>query len=361
MKRVLLRYFSANNLGDDLFVKVVTERYEDQFTAFSNVSNPTLEAIDNLRIIRRPKVYYLLHKVLARFTGKRHAWLQSALTHNDLFLYVGGSIFQQEEPIDAWKREDLFYQQIRKPYYLLGSNIGPYRDGQDFLDILHRIFEHATDVCFRDTASYNLFEDLFTTRLASDVVLTMKTPELVLDDQGGAIVSVVDCYKRFGEKVGLAYERAVADLTAGLVAQGLRVKYISFWDTDGDTDVSNRIFKSLPERLKPGVEVVGYTGNIDEVVGLFARCSTVIATRFHAVILGLLFGKKVLPMAYSDKTLNILKDMDFQGPVIDIREIDQFDVATFDFDSIQVNNVDAQKALAEKQFQELDKVLEKRK
>ena len=79
------------------------------------------------------------------------------------------------------------------------------------------------------------------------------------------------------------------------------------------------------------------------------------------MILGLLFGKKVLPVAYSDKTINILNDMGFIGPVIDINNIDNFDVKAFDLSSLKINDIDTQKNLAEKQFRELDKVLEKRK
>ena len=74
-----------------------------------------------------------------------------------------------------------------------------------------------------------------------------------------------------------------------------------------------------------------------------------------------MFGKKVLPIVYSDKTLNILRDLDFDGPIFDIREIDKFSGRKFDVSSLRLNDVSKQKKLAEKQFQELDKILEKRK
>ena len=74
-----------------------------------------------------------------------------------------------------------------------------------------------------------------------------------------------------------------------------------------------------------------------------------------------MFGKKVLPIVYSDKTINILRDLNFDGPIFDIREIDKFNGQKFDISNLRVNNIDKQKKLAEKQFQELDKILEKRK
>lgn len=74
-----------------------------------------------------------------------------------------------------------------------------------------------------------------------------------------------------------------------------------------------------------------------------------------------MFGKKILPIVYSDKTLNILRDLDFDGPIFDIREIDKLSGRKFDISNLKSNDVSRQKKLAEKQFQELDKILEKRK
>jgi colanic acid/amylovoran biosynthesis protein len=117
----------------------------------------------------------------------------------------------------------------------------------------------------------------------------------------------------------------------------------------------------MDDELRKKIETYMYRGDLDEALTVLAKSEVVVASRFHASILGLLFGKKVLPMAYSDKTTNILNDMNFEGPVIDIRKIDEFDGSTFDFSSLKINDVSAQKTLAEKQFQELDKVLTRRK
>ena len=45
------------------------------------------------------------------------------------------------------------------------------------------------------------------------------------------------------------------------------------------------------------------------------ECETIIATRFHAMILGWVLGKNVVPIVYSTKQTQVLADCGFQGPM----------------------------------------------
>ena len=46
----------------------------------------------------------------------------------------------------------------------------------------------------------------------------------------------------------------------------------------------------------------------------------IVASRFHANILGLITGTLILPLVYSSKTENVLKDIDFNGKILDIKD-----------------------------------------
>ena len=59
------------------------------------------------------------------------------------------------------------------------------------------------------------------------------------------------------------------------------------------------------------VRTLYYWNNIQEVLTELASSNTVIGTRFHAVILGLLAGAEVLPIMYSNKTGYVLDDLGF--------------------------------------------------
>lgn len=50
---------------------------------------------------------------------------------------------------------------------------------------------------------------------------------------------------------------------------------------------------------------------MDEVLRELAASEIVVGTRFHATILGLVAGARVLPIMYSDKTKHVLEDIHF--------------------------------------------------
>ena len=75
------------------------------------------------------------------------------------------------------------------------------------------------------------------------------------------------------------------------------------------------------------------------------------------MILGLLFGKTVIPIVYSKKTLNVMKDLDFKGDYIKIEEFNNFDIS-----SLNLNyTLDISKEILDSQrhFEKLDLYLEK--
>ena len=225
------------------------------------------------------------------------------------------------------------------------------------------IVSGAQDVCFRDKASYELFRDIPSVRVATDIAFTLNTGmfESVPKQTKTVIISVIDAYSRFDEVTADRYEREIVNLSRQLVKDGYKVTLMSFCKYEGDEIATQRILGKMGKKLQESVSSYAYTGDINEALGILSRSEIIVASRFHAAILGLVFGKKVLPIVYSDKTLNILRDLDFDGPIFDIREIDKLSGRKFDISNLKSNDVSRQKKLAEKQFQELDKILEKRK
>ena len=50
MKKALLHFYSNNNLGDDLFVKILTDRYKNKFSSVVVLPNKTFAEVDNLKL-----------------------------------------------------------------------------------------------------------------------------------------------------------------------------------------------------------------------------------------------------------------------------------------------------------------------
>lgn len=359
MKKVLLRFYSANNLGDDLFIKIITERYKNQFSLISYVNAPFLKSIKNITVYKN-RIFAALSRRLSKLFSVSNIWLSLLAKKNDLFVYIGGSIFMEQDNLPSWKKEKKYYDDLSIDYYILGLNFGPYTTSE-FKNLTTDIFKEAKDVCFRDKASYELFNDLNTTRLATDVAFSMDTSKYTVSNEKVTIFSLINCEGRFDQKIAEKYEREIGVMTKKLVEDGYKVIYMSFCQYESDETVNHRVLAGLDKTTASNVELFKYYSNLEEALALIAKCEIIIATRFHAIILGLLFSKKVLPLAYSKKTLNILQDLDFKGDVIDINNIEGFNGKDVDFIKLKITDVTEQVNLAHLQFQELDKVLVREK
>src|SRR5699024_4217930 len=103
-----------------------------------------------------------------------------------------------------------------------------------------------------------------------------------------------------------------------------------------------------------------YRGDIDEAIQIISSSRYMIATRFHAMILGWLHHKPTLPIAYSEKMTNVMNDVGYKGMYIDFTNLDdlQFDKV---YDDLKTNAVNISKQIenSEKHFKKLDEFLEK--
>ena len=85
----------------------------------------------------------------------------------------------------------------------------------------------------------------------------------------------------------------------------------------------------------------------------------VIATRFHAMILGLAENKPVLPIIYSDKTINVLNDLNFEGEIIDLRKDKDWSLISEPqkWGSLPIDMTDRLKVDSQLHFSKLDEFL----
>lgn len=357
MKKVFLRFYDLQNFGDDLFLHIITSRYANQFTVTSKA--PTA-------ILKRKNVTVFSNKLMLLFFRfiEKYVYPKNFLTHwlinrNDIYAYVGGSLFIDNGDTKHWQNERTFYKQLKKPYYILGSNFGP-SHSNEYTQLVRDILAGAQDVCFRDSASYALFKDLQNVRLSTDIAFTLDTSPYKTEAEKLAIFSIIDCSERFDAAITDKYDLEIIKLSQHLVNQGYRVMHMSFCKSEGDEAAIQRIRTKMQPKLADAIETYNYEGNLHEALTLLAKSDIIVGGRFHASVLGLLFAKKVLPMAYSDKTINLLRDLHFKGDVVDIRAIQDFDGMHVDFNNIPVQDMRQQIEYAQSQFSELDKVLTKK-
>src|SRR5699024_8682160 len=103
--------------------------------------------------------------------------------------------------------------------------------------------------------------------------------------------------KEFHEK----YETSILEISKKLIKKGFKVVLMSFCQKEGDEEAITRIKNKVTNE---NITSYLYRGDLEEALSVLKSSKSVIATRFHSLILGLLFKKPVFPFIYSGKTRN---------------------------------------------------------
>ncbi|WP_422802917.1 polysaccharide pyruvyl transferase family protein [Streptococcus sp. FT1-106] len=345
MKKIFLKGYLKNNLGDDLFVKIITERYPDN--KFYSIGQGKYN-FSNLMLIDSAKA-----KIFSGFTKlfslNKFSFELLLRKYCDAMLLLGGSMF-----IEGKSRYD---NQLFKEgnYYVLGSNFGPYKSNNYYNEV-HSIFSRATDVCLRDRASYDLFNDISNVRMGSDIVFSMPVEKYIPKTKDKRVVfSVINPVIKLDEEVSKNYKTNIINCIHFFKREGYDITLMSFCDFEGDRDFIDEVSGILPNNY---IDKYYYDGNIDEALKIFGKSEIIVASRFHASIIGLIMDKTIIPFVYSDKTLNVLEDMHFMGKILDIR-----DNEIIDFNQLFNNNLNYKISISEQinsaysHFKKLDEYL----
>lgn len=320
-RSVFVYAYTNLNVGDDLFLHrlfsayphvhfamIARKPYREMFRRYRNVTVFEEDAVP-LQLCKKLRIEEKVQWRIAH--GYDHA------------VYIGGSIFKE---FPEWENQHVWYRELFDPGRLcfLGCSWGPCRTAQ-FQEHMTAVLSEMKDVCFRDRYSYNTFAQLPNVRYAPDLLFGLDWSRYAgVEEQKQVFISIVNC--RAGN-VDLpehadAYHRFIGSLTERFARQGYRTVLCSFCEPEGDPAAAEEIRSQLPPHVKESTSIVNYSGaNPDEILTLIAQSEYVVATRFHAMILGMVAGKKVLPMIYHIKLRNVLDDLSFRGAVCDIRQL----------------------------------------
>lgn len=361
-QKVMIYAYTNFNLGDDLFIKLLCERYPNtQFCLyapkeykklFKNIRNLRVYSSDTF-IVRGTNFIFKLLKTKTPYLRRRIA------QKCDAAVYIGGSLFMQNE---NWKtkyenKSNMYIE--NQPFYLLGANFGPYYD-QEYYLAYKNLFSKFTDICFRDSYSYELFRELPNVRMADDIVFQLNRDlKTNADNKNNVVISVIKpSIRKHLVNYDQIYYKKIKDIIIHLNKKGYTTTLMSFCEKEGDEEAIEKITKLLPEKYAGKVKKHFYRYDIDSALKIIATSSFVVATRFHSMILGWLFKKPVFPIVYSGKMTNVMNDVGFNGLYVELKNIDQLDPADV-FKSIETNCIDVTKQIegSKKHFKELDNYL----
>lgn len=356
--KILLNGYFHKNFGDDLFFHMIRERYNQHMFYVPVESESSSEYVGekNVKILKINKFIRAVDKVLFK-VNYRLSYYNFLNRSADLSVLIGGSMFQEiSGDVRDLKRIDALPIST-KSLYILGVNFGPYKsDG--YLERCKNYLSKASDVCFRDNESYSLFKELNNTRVATDIVFGIeKILPKSKSESNTCIISVMDFTERDNLKIYQKdYEKFLIDSIEKQLSKGRKIVLTSFCQYEGDENAIERIMNICKKKNYKGISTHYYCGNNwKETLQIISESSCIIASRFHAMILGLTYGIPTLPIIYNEKCKKILNDIECNKFGVDLNDLKNFDKKEFAF--IPPQDLTILKHKAELQFYELDKVL----
>ncbi|HPF83764.1 MAG TPA: polysaccharide pyruvyl transferase family protein, partial [Bacilli bacterium] len=274
----------------------------------------------------------------------KNRMINKCIKNSDYYIKVGGSIFIENNP--NYKEYDREYK-TNKNTYILGSNFGPY-ESNEYYDYFNNLYNNIKDMCFRDKYSHDLFSS---SRYASDIVFNLDASKYNKNKKNRIVISMIDLnnYKNLKKYVN-EYDNLLINIIKKY-QKDYEIYLMGFCKNEGDLNVINRIYNRLEDNTN--IKCYLYDGNLNEALNIISESKIVFATRFHANILGLLFNLTIIPIIYSNKTKELLKDIGFNKNIIDIKNIQD----NYEFDLNYKKNIDEMIKIANVQFEKLDKEL----
>lgn len=354
MKKILLNAYINLNFGDDLFLKILFDRYSDVKWILPKGGQKYKSIFRNYNNVEIKDDF--IFRVKNKFGIKEK---NSVFNKYDAGLYIGGSIFMQ---LPTWKtqldeRKEVIgsFHKKNKPYFILGSNFGPYTEDK-FVEEYKNLLEKCEDICFRDKYSYNIFKDFNNVRLAPDIVFQLK-PRNLEKIENSIGISLIDVSKKDNLK---KYRKDYINKFKDIIEEGIKLNknftFFSFCEAQGDLSIINELLDNIDIEYKSSIKVVNYTGDIDKFLMEFERMENIIGTRFHACILSQVFNQGLYPIIYSEKTYNVLKDIKLDKEYVYIKDISSLN-SNHLFNVISKNKITDISIFkeAEKQFEGLDR------
>lgn len=294
-------YF-VQNFGDDLFLKVL------------------LQEAPNLSYrIEVPKSYVKFYKSSFGIEVRPRGWshyIKSYVTHkitvplarlmhfgSSGFILLGGSMFIERSSSRPMINLRMFLSRMSLKKYVIGSNFGSF-ESHEFVNRYAQYFSDFDRVTWRDEASYSLFTNSkIKDELLPDVVLALDIDEIEKTRENYVVVNVMDL-SRFDDVTVQRYTSFIVTQIKTLRDKGHEVHIVSINREEGDETVAQEL-KSHFFSMDNFVSVITYS-DINSMIEEFAHAKQILATRFHAMIMGWIFKKPTFVISYDIKTVNFI-------------------------------------------------------
>lgn len=333
--KIYLSSYLNNNLGDDLMIKLICERYPNHDFFVSNTNNlydvackcSNLHIIKSITPCKNDVLRRMFNKFISYFNVPKIQIIKEFKSKKyDVNLELGGSIFMQVTP-KSWinKIRDAEYIVNHCDYNMIvNSNFGPFFT-TEFHAKHQELFKNYDIVIFRDLTSYKMFSCLNNVKCYPDIVFNIP------------FTHIKSCRKRVGISVISLNNKGIRDnkdkYITGIVSliKAIRKKYekyaivlLSFCENEGDLDAC-KLIVDKGGFLQHEIEIFNHT-DVEDSIRFFSDISAMVCTRFHANILAIALRIPFIPVIYSNKISDMLEDFGYVGYRWNIKEGDNISI-----------------------------------
>ncbi len=295
---VLSGYFGFKNFGDEAILSVLVNKLQKdghRITIISSDPEYTKNQYKHIRSIYTFKIFDII----------------GAISKSNILVSGGGSLLQ-----DATSLKSLIYYLtiiiigllLRKKVIIFAQGIGPINNKIGQM-LTKNILKHCSYISVRDEKSLNLLRkwgiqaDLVCDPIFSTIINTDEKTETVAVQLRDFKTMNDDFIDRLAEKISKEF----GDKS---------IEIYSFQDSI-DILICKKFQKAL-NLLNPDIKTTLYTNlTNEEIITGLSKAKYMIAMRFHAIIIGLISGTKILSVNYDIKVEKISKE--FGIPMIDLK------------------------------------------
>ncbi len=309
-KKLLISTYLDMNLGDSLLLEVLLNHFIDHecFVIADNKATYSWieEQFKNVIVINEKNI-------------------------NDLFLRnisdyvkIGGSIFQHNywyEGVFRYKELKRLWHYKRKglKLHIVNCNIGPL-NSHIGMGSTKGILKLADTITCRDNNSFNFIKKYTNSNAVTkhmDLVFAYDIKKCKKSDVFTIGISVYTAYLKHLISKNYGYCEQLKAIIEKYYQnhKDLKIKLFVF-DTFRNNDFPNTwVLYQYCLKRRIDVEIIAYNGDSGMVINELAKCSLIIGTRFHSIIISLKLKIPLLPISYSNKTIDFLRDIGYKGPV----------------------------------------------
>lgn len=351
-KKILVLCYLKKNLGDDLFLSLLLSRFPNE--------------IFETREFDPQFIKHFIKYSNYRNVSENKKLFGYDLTIYKACIYIGGSLFQ-EKGNSLKNQEELnrFIELCKNsniPFFYIGSNFGPYHS-KEFLDECTKTFKLVEGITFRDKYSYNKFKAYKSVSYAPDLIfgLSIRKSKKIKDSIGISIIDLSLPYR--GKELNDIEENYIIMLKDDIVRyinDGKKIYLFSFCEHEGDLKAANKLISLLPSDYQPMITLKKYNGkNMYDYLRFYSKMEKVLCTRFHSLILSLLFEQELVVISYNEKLTNFLKDITSSFKEIKLKKEMKNTVISYnDFSKIDKKELKHLKLNACKQFKQFEHFLQ---